>query len=227
MFNKKSHESHEPCGLGVTQLRNLSDETVMAHLKQGHDDALTVLFERYHRLVFSIAVKVLRDEGEAEDVTQNVFLEVFRNAVQFDPQKGSTKAWLLQYAYHRTFNRLRYLKVRGLQRDFDVASELERQVEDAFLVATKTLDTVDRTRMVRQAFRVLTSAQSNTLKLAFFEGLSLKEISERTGEPLGNVRHHYYRGLDRMRSHLESRTAEETVSGQVAGATDSVRTGSL
>ena len=122
MFNNKSNESHEPCGLGISQLRNLSDETVMAHLKQGHDDALAVLFERYHRLVFSIAIKILHDEGEAEDVTQNVFLEVFRNAVQFDPQKGSTKAWLLQYAYHRSFNRLRYLKVRGLQRDFEVNS---------------------------------------------------------------------------------------------------------
>lgn len=227
MFNKKTSESHEPCGLGIAQLRKLSDELLMAHLKQGHDDALAVLFERYHRLVFSIAVKTLHDEGEAEDVTQNVFFEVFRNAVQFDPAKGSTKAWLLQYAYHRTFNRLRYLKVRGLQRDFDVASELERQVEDAFQVAAKTLDSVDRARMVRQAFRVLTSAQSNTLKLAFFEGLSLKEISERTGEPLGNVRHHYYRGLDRMRCHLESRAAEDSVTGRVAGATDSVRTGSL
>jgi RNA polymerase sigma-70 factor (ECF subfamily) len=225
MFTKKSNESHEPCGLGISQLRKLSDETLMAHLKHGHDDALTILFERYHRLVFSIAIKTLHDEAEAEDVTQNVFLEVFRNAVQFDPEKGSTKVWLLQYAYHRSFNRLRYLKVRGLQYGSEIASELEAQVDDAFLVATKTLDVIDRTRMVRQAFRVLTSAQSKTLRLAFFEGLTLKEISEQTGEPLGNVRHHYYRGLDRMRSHLESRTADDAISG-VAGATDDVRTGS-
>ncbi len=85
----------------------------MAQLKAGYDDALTVLFDRYHRLVLSIAFKILRDLGEAEDLAQSVFLEIYRVAAQFDPARGTTKTWLLQYAYHRSINRRRDLRRRN------------------------------------------------------------------------------------------------------------------
>lgn len=205
MFSRNSDDTHKSCGLDPAKMRTLSDEALMNLLKQGQDDALAILFERYCRLVFSVAVKILRDSAEAEDVLQTVFMEIFQQKVQFDPAKGSTKVWFLQFAYHRSLNRLRYLKVRGLQRNAEIGNELEREAEDAFLLSQKTLDLVDRARMIRQGFRALTSAQRSTLKLVFFEGLSLKEVSERTGESLGNIRHHYYRGLDRMRSHLQGR----------------------
>ncbi|MGH8515790.1 MAG: sigma factor, partial [Gammaproteobacteria bacterium] len=90
----------------------LSDDEVMAHLQAGADDALAVLFDRYHRLVHSIALRIVRDDGEAEDVTQIVFMDVFRAAARFDPSRGTTKVWLLQYAYHRALSRKRYLNVR-------------------------------------------------------------------------------------------------------------------
>ena len=85
----------------------------MVQLQDGVNDALAVLFERYQRLVFSIALKIVRDRGEAEDVTQNVFLEIYRSVAQFDPPKGTTKVWLLQYAYHRAFNRKQSLNARN------------------------------------------------------------------------------------------------------------------
>ena len=69
----------------VDQIKDLNDDEVMTHLQAGHGDALAVLFDRYHRLVLSIAVKIVRDPGEAEEVMQNVFLEIFRSAAQFDP----------------------------------------------------------------------------------------------------------------------------------------------
>src|ERR1700727_3886413 len=84
----------------------------MVQLRNGVNDALAMLFDRYQRLVFSIALKIVRDRGEAEDVTQNVFLEVYRSVAQFDPTKGTLKVWLLQFAYHRAFNRKQYLNVR-------------------------------------------------------------------------------------------------------------------
>jgi RNA polymerase sigma-70 factor, ECF subfamily len=86
-------------------MKDLNDEELMAHLQAGHGDALAVLFDRYHRLVLSIALKIVRDLAEAEDVTQNVFLEIFRSVAQFDPARGTTKTWVLQYAYHRSINR--------------------------------------------------------------------------------------------------------------------------
>jgi DNA-directed RNA polymerase specialized sigma24 family protein len=72
----------------------------------------SVLFDRYHRLVLSIAPKIVRDPGEAEDVMQSVFPEIFRSVAQFDPAKGTTKVWILQYAYHRAINRRQHLNAR-------------------------------------------------------------------------------------------------------------------
>ena len=103
----------EPCGLGFEELCRLSDPDLIAHLKDGHIDALAVLFDRYHRLILSVAFKILRDPSEAEDVMQSVFLEIHRVAGQFEAARGSAKVWLLQYAYHRSMNRREYLKVRG------------------------------------------------------------------------------------------------------------------
>ena len=73
------------------ELERQDDEQLMLSLQSGYNDALALLFDRYHRLVFSIALKILRDRGEAEDVVQNVFLDIFRSVAQFDPAKGTTK----------------------------------------------------------------------------------------------------------------------------------------
>jgi RNA polymerase sigma-70 factor (ECF subfamily) len=91
----------------------LSDEDVMEQLRQGHPDALPILFDRFYRLVLKIALRILRDPGEAEDLMQDVFFEIFNKAAQFDSAKGSTKTWILQYAYHRSLNRRQYLALRN------------------------------------------------------------------------------------------------------------------
>ncbi len=78
-----------------------NDEELVAYLRAGKADALTVLFQRHNALVFGIARRILRDNGEAEDVVQQVFLDLFRSAAKFDPAKGTFKVWLLMYAYHR------------------------------------------------------------------------------------------------------------------------------
>jgi DNA-directed RNA polymerase specialized sigma24 family protein len=104
--------------------KNLTDEQLMVHVNGGDDDALAILFDRYHRLVLSIGLKVLCDLGEAEDLAQSVFLEISRVAGQFDPGRGTTKIWILQYAYSRSINRRRYLLRRDFyaQGDFDEAT---------------------------------------------------------------------------------------------------------
>ena len=105
------------------ELPRLSDAQVIACLQGGQKDALAVLFDRYQKLVLSIALKIVRDRGEAEEVTQTVFLDIYRAVAQFDPRKGSTKVWLMQYAYHRAINRRQHL--RG--RDFYQNTELEEE----------------------------------------------------------------------------------------------------
>src|SRR3954468_1617428 len=91
----------------------LTSEYLIARLRQGHADALPVLFDRFHRLVLNVALKIVRDPGEAEDVMQDVFFEIFNKAAQFDPAKGSAKTWILQYAYHRSLSRRQYLALRN------------------------------------------------------------------------------------------------------------------
>lgn len=100
--------------LDWVELNKLSDAELVTLLITGEHSALAVLFDRYHRLVFSIAVRILRDEGEAEDVVQTVFLNIFEGAIHFDPLKGTLKIWLLQYAYHRALNKRRNLAAQGV-----------------------------------------------------------------------------------------------------------------
>src|SRR6266446_1535673 len=85
------------CAFGVPMVRvpNLSDEDVMEQLRRGHPDALPILFDRFYRLVLKVALRILRDPGEAEDLMQDVFFEIFNKASHFDPAKGSTKTWIL------------------------------------------------------------------------------------------------------------------------------------
>lgn len=106
-------EIKEPCRLSLEQLSRLPDQDLLQHLRSRHGDALAVLFTRYHRLILSVAFKILRDPAEAEDVMQSVFLEIYKAAGQFDPSRGTVKVWLLQYAYHRSLSRREYLRVRG------------------------------------------------------------------------------------------------------------------
>ena len=96
-------------------------------MQEGHSSALAVLFDRYHRVVLNIALRILRDANEAEDMVQSVFLEIFRTAAQFDVARSSAKVWILQYAYHRSFNRRRYLSLRGFYERLEEPVSTERR----------------------------------------------------------------------------------------------------
>ena len=174
-----------------------SDQEVMAHLQSNHSEVLQILFDRYARLVLSIARGIVRDSGEAEDVVQDVFFYVYQKASLFDPARGSAKAWIVQIAFHRALDRKAHLSRRGFYVGTDIDplhdtllghSDLEQEVGSE----------MNRVHLER-AFEDLPEIQRRTLNLFYFQGLELREISERLNEPLGNVRHHFYRGLERLR----------------------------
>ena len=183
-------------------LTKLADDQLMAHLNLGCNDALAVLFDRYHRLVFSIALRIVRDNGEAEDVVQNVFLDIFRSIGRFNPAKGSAKVWILQYAYHRALNRQRHLNARKF---YSQESIDENNSEALEANSWYTCYTKDELRcLVSRALALLGQRERQVIELAAYEGLSMREIADATGETLVNVRHHYYRGLQKLRSLVES-----------------------
>jgi len=191
---------HEAGWPSYSDLTRFSDNDLMAQLQVGCHDALAVLFDRYHRLVLSIALRIIHDPGESEDVMQGVFLEIYKAVGQFDPAKGTTKVWILQYAYHRAINRRQYLNSRRFYTQENVG---ELQLAATGLISTHSNLTVDELRVVlRKGLATLSAPQRRVIELASFDGFSMKEIAEETGEPLYNVRHHYYRGLEKLRSFL-------------------------
>jgi RNA polymerase sigma-70 factor (ECF subfamily) len=185
--------------LRYSEFLSLSDELLMVHLGQGHPDAMAVLFDRYHRLVLNVAFRVLRDTGEAEDLMQSVFLEIFHTAAQFDPARGTTKVWILQYAYHRSFNRREYLNLRGLYERPEESAAMRKAPR---AVRGGALGVLESARLVQEALEQLTKVERTILEFAFYEGLTMREIAARTGDSFDSVRHHYYRGLEKVRSVL-------------------------
>jgi RNA polymerase sigma-70 factor, ECF subfamily len=182
------------------ELANLADERLMQEMQAGNTDAFAIIFKRYHRLVHVTALNILRDAGEAEDLTQTVFLEIYRRVGQFDPARGTLKVWLLQFAYSRSMHRRNYLFVRQYHKHVEL-SEVEEQTSHW---SPQRLDLPETTRLTSEVLAVLPEAQRRTIEMFFFEGLTLAEISERRNEKFSNVRHHYYMGLEQLRSYLRN-----------------------
>jgi RNA polymerase sigma-70 factor, ECF subfamily len=176
--NPGSRSRFGPPQPNLAELKLLTDDQLMVQLQAGVNDALAVLFERYHRLVFSIALKIVRDRGEAEDVTQNVFLEIYSSVAQFDPGKGTLKVWLLQYAYHRAFNWKGYLNRRNFYNQEDI-EELDPVSHGEFLTAAKYAPG-ELERLMQQGLASLRAPQKRVIELANYEGLSMKEIANKT-----------------------------------------------
>ncbi len=186
----------------------MTDEDVMERLRNGDPDALPLLFDRFHRLVMKIALRILRDAGEAEDVMQEIFLEIFNKAGQFDPAKGSAKTWILQYAYHRSLSRRQYLALRNFY-DRHQTTELEILESNRVDISWRGLTFEEWRRVIQQGLATLNEKQRKTVEMVCFQGLLLSEIAERTKESLPNVRHHYYRGLQALRKFLQPQRSSE------------------
>ncbi|HWK08468.1 MAG TPA: sigma-70 family RNA polymerase sigma factor, partial [Vicinamibacterales bacterium] len=171
------------------------DTELIVGMQAASGEALAALFRRYARLVHRVAADILRDAGEAEDVTQEVFLEIFRKAGQYDASRGSVRVWLLQYAYHRALRRKTALKTRAAY----AGAPLDEVRDDP---------TVERRRLTRDECRWVISAglaslpemHRRTLELACFQQLPLRDIAEHLGVSVGCTRHYYYRGLARLRA---------------------------
>jgi RNA polymerase sigma-70 factor (ECF subfamily) len=177
----------------------VSDEDLMALIRDEDSGALDTLFSRHSRLVFSIALRILRDIGEAEEVVQECFLYVYRKAVIFEPSRGSAKVWIVQVAYSRARDRKAHLSRRG----FYIHTDIESLRADDLLTGQGDVEREIGAKLdfdrLQCAFEDLTAIQRETLKLFYFEDMGLREISEQLREPVGNVRHHFYRGLERLR----------------------------
>jgi RNA polymerase sigma-70 factor, ECF subfamily len=185
----------------IAEAPHLSDERLMEQVQQGTQEALALLFRRHGRTVFNVAWRILRDHSEADDLRQEVFLYIFERARLFDFRKGSAAAWIMQVTYHRAIDRRRYLACR---QHYDACKFDEQQVPAG--IAPMSTDVIDGKAILSRLRSTLSPEQRETLELHLFEGYSLREIAEKSGQSVGNVRHHYYRAVERLRSHIFPRS---------------------
>jgi RNA polymerase sigma-70 factor, ECF subfamily len=158
-----------------------ADSALLRRMVEGDETALAVLYDRYSGLVFSVAKRILGDRGAAEEILQDIFYQAWRTASSFDSSRGSLAGWLLVAARNRAIDQLR-------RRHGITPSPIR---EDSIAFALNLEDSATQNVMlskVRKTFAELPEAQRTALELAYFEGLTHREIAERTGEPLGTIK---------------------------------------
>jgi RNA polymerase sigma-70 factor (ECF subfamily) len=157
----------------------VTDSMLMSRIRAGDEDALATLHDRYSQVVYSVALRVLGETTQAEDILQEIFLQLWRNPQTFDSSRGSLGAWLAVIARHRAID---YLRRRRPETDIEevivaVDSRLEETTERNIAIAK-----------VRTAVDQLPVSQRKPLEMAFFQGLTHSEIAAKTGEPLGTIK---------------------------------------
>jgi RNA polymerase sigma-70 factor (ECF subfamily) len=182
---------------------SISDETLMAQICAGSREALAILFRRYSRLVRTVAMRILRDDSEADDLLQDVFLFVHRNCSIFDSSKAAVRSWIIQMTYHRAFDKRRALQARHFytQVDLNEAAEAVDPRSNGAEGNEGRYELVGNTT-IQGLLATLTEDQRNTLSLHFYEGYTFAEIAAKLDQSLGNIRNHYYRGLEKLRKQM-------------------------
>ena len=182
----------------------IPDEALMARTVDGDKEALGCLFRRYARLVRAVGYKILRDDSEADDLLQDVFLFIHQKSALFDGSKSSPRSWIVQMAYHRAIDRRRYLDSRHFYAQVDledVGNELSGPGSKATGYENSIEEVLARVGL-RKVFGVLSEIQRQTLGLHLLDGYTFDEIAVKLDQSRGNVKHHYFRGLEKLRKQI-------------------------
>jgi RNA polymerase sigma-70 factor (ECF subfamily) len=184
-----------------TELSVYSDELLISFVQAGELEALGTLFRRYAKVVHSIGRRILRDDAEAEDLVQDVFLYIHRKSGIFNPAKGTASSWIIQTIYYQALQR----RMKLTASHYYSPSEIEDGCAEATFAAFAPTQCDHSAEIVfgrskwREILTTLSDDQWETLRMHFFEGYTLSEIARKRGQSVGNIRHHFYRGLEALR----------------------------
>lgn len=178
----------------------VSDLDLLNAIKRRDEQALADLYDRYRVILFGLTMRILNSREEAEDVLQEVLLQVWRRAEDFDEQRGRPFTWLVTMTRSRAIDRLRVLGARQRLSE-SAAREATEETSDAALDAFKS----EQREIVKGALAELTEDQRSTLLLAYFEGLTQSEIAAKLGTPLGTVKTRMRSGMIKLREILGER----------------------
>jgi RNA polymerase sigma-70 factor (ECF subfamily) len=184
------------------ELAHLSDEAVVLLMARSDQTALAELYDRYGRVAWGLARRILRDEALAEDAVQEAFLAAWRTAARFVPERASARTWLLTLVHRRAIDLVRRQERRRAEPLEAAAEPGGGSVDDeAFL-------RLERER-VQQALAKLPDREREALELAYFGGFTQSELAERLGQPLGTIKSRMFTGLARLRELLADPAAEK------------------
>jgi RNA polymerase sigma-70 factor (ECF subfamily) len=179
----------------------LTDEEVLAALAERDLSALEALYDRYSKVAYSLAYRIVGDRGTAEDVVQDAFLSVWRQAASFRRERGSPRTWLLSIVHHRSIDRLRSSAGSSAIPYDDLPQDREDMGKPS--IWQQAWNNV-RGDIVRRALDRLPTDQKKSIELAYFSGYTQSEIAELMGVPLGTVKGRMRIGLQKLRAMLVS-----------------------
>jgi RNA polymerase sigma-70 factor (ECF subfamily) len=180
---------------------DVDDEEDLRRLAAGDGDAAARLYDRHARAVYSLALRIVNDEGDAEDVVQEVFAQAWRQAARYDASRGVVGAWLLMMTRSRAIDKLRSARARPDSRAVDdprVIDEMPAVLRDA---PSRIID-AENARLAQRALAELPLLQRLVIELAYYEGLTQREIADRLEQPLGTVKSRLRLGLLKLRDAL-------------------------
>ena len=176
-----------------------ADHAALERMARGDHEALAELYDRHGRLVFSLALRILRDQGDAEDIVQDVFAQAWRQAARYESSRGNVIAWLLNLTRSRAIDRLRGRRARPDTAAGDPSTlelpDLSQPVDEQIALSTEAA-------RIRAAVDELSVLQRVAIELAFYEGLTHVEIAERLELPLGTVKTRIRQGLLKLKERL-------------------------
>ena len=182
---------------GERDIADTTDESLLARVARGDDDALGSLYDRFGRVSYGLALRILRDERLAEDAVQEAFLAVWRQAASFRPERANAQAWVLTFVHRRAVDLVRREERRR-------AEPLEPEAEAATGSTAEAVELRRRREAVQRALAQLPEEQRRPIELAYYGGFSQSELAERLGQPLGTIKSRMFTGLKRLRELLAS-----------------------
>lgn len=180
-----------------------TDEQLLKQLRSGHIEALEQLYDRYSTLVYSVALRVLHDQGLAEDMTQEVFLRLWRRPRLYDPSRGRFVSWLMSVARNRAIDEQRRRSRRLREEGADAEAINAVQSADRFDDPAAVAALGDERAAVRAAVEQLPPAQRQVIELAYFAGLTQAEIAAETATPIGTVKTRVRLAMRKLRDAME------------------------
>ena len=182
--------------------QGLEDLELLAKISEQDRQALAALYDRYGRRVFALAVRMLNDPVGAEEVTQDVFMSVWRRGASYTSKKGKFSTWLFSIAHNRTIDELRKRRRDRSRENADIDDHLNVQSSD--ISPADAAVAQSEYAKIRAAMEKLPEEQKNVIELSYFNGLTQTEISTKTGQPLGTVKTRMRLALKKLRTALST-----------------------